>query len=80
MGKKVQKAALAGGIVWGGCMFLTTLAALYFGYGVAFLSLMASIYPGYHISFMGSFVGLIYGFLDVYVGIYIIMWVYKKVA
>lgn len=76
--KNVKRAALTGGIVWGACVFLSTLAAIYFGYGIAFLQFVASIYPGYTISFVGSFVGGIYGFFDVFIAIYIIDWVYRK--
>ena len=78
--KKVQKVALTGGIIWGGIMFITTLASVWWGYGTDFLMVWQSIYPGFTISLTGSILGLIYGFLDMYVGIYIIYWVYNKVA
>ena len=78
--KHVQKVALTGGIIWGAIMFLTTLASVYWGYGTDFLKVWQSIYPGFRTSFAGSFVGLIYGFLDMYVGIYFIYWVYGKIA
>lgn len=74
----IQRKAVTGGIVWGAAMFLTTLAAVYFNYGVALLNVMASIYPGYDISITGSLIGFIYGFFDVFVGVYIIAWVYSK--
>lgn len=80
MKSKTARAALAGGIIWGVIMFLTTLASVYFGYGTAFLNTIASIYPGYSISTMGSIIGLVYGFLDVFIGVYIISWVYHNIA
>jgi hypothetical protein len=77
---KVMQAALTGGIVWGLTVFLTTLANLYWGYGTAFLKVWESIYPGFNVSLMGSVIGLVYGFLDMFVGIYIIVWVYNLVG
>lgn len=78
--KNVQKIALTGGLVWGATMAVTTLAYLSFGYGKAFLELWASLYPGYSLTASGVFVGAVYGFLDVFIGVYIIHWVYKKVG
>jgi len=78
--KKVQKVALTGGIVWGSAIFLVTLANVFWGYGTDFLKVWQSIYPGFSISLGGSVIGLIYGFLDVFVGVYIIDWVYKKLG
>lgn len=75
-----KRAAVTGGVVWGAVMFLTTILSVYNGYGEAFLDLMASIYPGYNVSLGGSIIGFVYGFLDVFIGIYIIAWVYKKVG
>jgi hypothetical protein len=45
-----------------------------------YLNVWVSIYHGYRISLVGSIVSFIYGFLDMYIGIYIIDWVYRKVA
>jgi hypothetical protein len=74
----VKHAALAGGIVWGVALFLTTLIAVWTGgYAMSFLQVVASIYPGYSISYVGSLIGLIYGFLDVFIGVYIVVWVYN---
>lgn len=75
---KTKQAAVAGGIIWGAVLFLTTLANIYFGYGTAFLNVWTSIYPGFSLSLVGSVVGFVYGFLDMFVGIYIIVWVYKQ--
>jgi hypothetical protein len=72
-----NKAALTGGLIWALTMFFMTIISVGTGYAKAFLDVMASIYPGYNVSFSGSVVGLIYGFLDVYVGVYIVLWVYK---
>ena len=77
--KNVKQVALAGGILWGGMIFLVTLANVFWGYGTAFLKVWMSIYPGFTLTVGGSIIGLIYGFLDMYIGIYIIDWVYRAV-
>lgn len=69
------------GILWGGCIFLTTLLSHYTGYGRLFLKALAqSIYPGYSITLAGSVVGLIYGFLDGFICGAIFGWLYNKIA
>lgn len=78
MKAKLNKIALAGGITWAGVMFVTTLAGVYFRYATAFLNLMAGIYPGYSISLSGALIGAIYGFFDVYIGVYVMAWVYRR--
>lgn len=62
---------MAGGIMFGLVMFLTTLFSIWTGYGKEFLNLMTSIYPGYSISWGGSIVGAIYGFIDCFVWLYL---------
>ena len=72
---------IAVGILWGGCIFLTTLVSHYTGYGTAFLeALPLSIYPGYSITLVGSAVGLVYGFADGFICGAIGGWIYNKVA
>jgi len=73
-----RKAGLAGGLIWGICMLITTIVSVYTGYAESFLTVIGSIYPGYTISWLGSFVGLLYGFLDAFIGIYLFAWIYNK--
>lgn len=68
---------LAGGIFWGLVMLITTLLAVWNGYGTAMMELFTSIYPGFTISGTGAIVGLIYGFIDGFVGLYIFAWLYN---
>jgi len=75
-----KRFALTGGIIWAIILFFTTLASVYSGYGRAFLNGIASMYPGYSISVGGSIVGLIYGFLDVFIGVYVCAFLYKKLG
>lgn len=69
---------LSGGILWGLSMLVTTLICLGTGYGSDFLNVMAGIYPGYSVSLPGSVVGLIYGFLDGFIGLYVLAWIYNR--
>lgn len=71
---------LAGGILWGVCMFIFTLLAAHTGYAYEFMALMESVYPGYSISNIGSIVGLIYGFLDGFVGLFLLAWLYNTLG
>jgi hypothetical protein len=73
-----RRLGLAAGILWGFCMFLTTIVSIYTGYAQDFLMSMSSVYPGYTISWGGSFLGLIYGFFDSGIGFFLLAWLYNK--
>lgn len=68
---------LAGGIVWGVSVFVMTLLGLFFDYGLMFLSLLKDIYPFYSVSPIGSLIGLAMGFLDGFIGFFLLIWVYN---
>ena len=71
---------IAGGIVWGLAMFISTILAMYIGYAIQFLSIMADIYPGYTISWGGSALGFIYGFFDAFLVLFFTAWLYNKLS
>ena len=50
-----------------------TFLGYFTSYGHLFFALMMDVYPGYSVSLLGSFVGLIYGFLDGFIGFYILL-------
>jgi len=77
---KACKLGVAGGIVWGISMFVCTILAMYTGYSEALLKVVMSIYPGYDISWGGAFLGLGYGFLDAFVGLWLIAAIYNLLA
>lgn len=61
----VKGLALAGGVFWGGYLFLLALLA---GWGVKFMwvsealvGILNSVYPGYVVGFGGAVLGLLYG-------------------
>lgn len=74
---KAVRLGLAGGILWGLSMFITTLVSVGSGYGAAFLNMMASIYPGFAISVPGAFLGLLYGFVDAFIFLLLLGWIYN---
>jgi len=59
-------------------MFVATLVSVATGYAAEFLKMMGSVYLGYHVSLAGSIVGLVYGFLDAFVGLYLLAWLYTR--
>ena len=73
-----QKAlGLAGGLIWGGGIFFITLISIKTSYAQMLLMLLIDIYPGYSISISGAFMGLIWGFVDAFLGGYILAWLYN---
>jgi hypothetical protein len=75
-----KKFGLAGGILWGLCMFACTVLAIFTGYAEMFIKIMEGIYPGYSISWEGSIIGLVYGFFDAFIGLFIFAWLYNKLT
>lgn len=73
-----KRLGLAGGVLWGAVMFFCTLISIQTGYAQGWLVAFCDIYPGYEMSTKGSFIGLVYGFVDGFVGLYILAWLYNK--
>lgn len=76
---ETKRVALTGGIVWAAALLLTTLVSIWTGLFTNFLNVIASLYPGFNISYVGSVIGAVYGFFDVFIGVYIFAWAYKKI-
>lgn len=75
-----RRLGLAGGILWAVSLFVMTVVSMYTGYAHNFLEGLAQIYPGFSVSWPGSFIGLLYGFFDWFIGLYILAWLYNKLA
>ena len=73
------KFGVAGGIVTGLVVLLTTLMALA-NYGVVWAVMILGIYGslGYSITPLGSIVGGIYGFVDGFIVTFAFAWIYNK--
>jgi hypothetical protein len=79
----VAALAIAGAVLWGGCVFLVGLADLAVpGYGAAFLAVVASMYPGFHVG--GTFPILLlrtgFALADGAIAGAIVAWIYNVVV
>lgn len=77
-------AALSVGLLWGLCLFIWTFVSMQWGHGQSMLDMMSDVYPWYEMTNRGAFAGLLWGFLDGFVGTYLVVWLYnffvKKLA
>lgn len=69
---------LAGGVLCAALMFIFSIISMYSGYAGEWMMAMDSIYPGYMLSWGGAFLGAIYGFIDGFVGLYLLGWIYNR--
>lgn len=78
----IKALAIAGCILWGGCVLLVGVANLICGYGQQFLELLSSWYPGYHAtrSFVEVIVVTVYALADGLIGGAIFGWLYNSFA
>lgn len=77
---KAGRLGLAGGILWGIMMFLCTILEIYTGYSYGLLTIFKGIYPGYTLSWGGAFLGLVYGFIDAFIGLFLLAFIYNKLG
>lgn len=73
-------AGLAFGIYFGVGLFLIGLIARLTGYCKIFVSFMSTFYIGYSYTLLGSLLGLVRGFVDWFVGAYIIIRLYNMIS
>lgn len=69
---------LALGVFWGVTLFILGLIAHHYMYGKAFIDAMGHLYLGYGPTYMGSVIGGLIGFVDAFIGGFIIAWLYNK--
>ena len=82
MEKKVSPlaAALAVGIYFGVWLFLIGLIARLTWYCRVFVALFGTFYIGYTYTFLGSLVGIVRGFVDGFIGTYIVVRLYNMIS
>ena len=73
-------AGLSVGLAWGIGLFIWTFVAMQWGTGASVLEMMSDIYPGYGMTTGGAFSGLICGFLDGFLGTYVVVFLYNFFA
>ena len=73
------KFGLAAGIITAICVFLTTIAGIY-GYCAECTNLLTSTYGafGYSVTIFGSILGAVYGFIDMFIAVWIFALIYNK--
>ncbi|MEK9132257.1 MAG: hypothetical protein AAB606_00915 [Patescibacteria group bacterium] len=78
----IKGLALAGGIFWGGCLGIWTLALSLTSLqlGRKWLELMVGTYPFYEITPTGALVGLGFGFIDGFIACAIFAALYNLFA
>lgn len=65
------------GVIWSLSTFIMALFVMGFEYGQGFVSGMSNLYIGYEASLLGAFIGMIWGFIDAFVGGFLIAWLYN---
>lgn len=69
--------ALAGGILWGGIVFVATIWLLISGTQGKTISLLGLFYFGYQFSYVGAFIGLLWGFVNGFIFGYLFALLYN---
>ncbi len=72
-----KRLGVAGGLLWAIFLFVWTLIANNNGYGQGWLDLLSEIYLGYSVSTTGAFIGLLWGFVDGFIGLFLLAWLYN---
>lgn len=71
---------LACGVLHAICMVVVALGVWMFGWWAGSVALISEWYPGFGPSFMGLVAGAFWGFLEGFVGGYLLAWFYNKFA
>lgn len=71
---------LAGGIVTGLCIFLTTIMTAVWGLFPLYTSIIEDIYGfiGFSATVGGAFLGAVYGFIDGFIAVWVFALIYNK--
>jgi len=78
MKKNALAAGLAFGIYYAVALFIIGISARTTGYCKIFVAFMSTFYKGYNYTLVGSFIGLGRGFVDGFIGAFIIVRLYSR--
>lgn len=68
------------GILVSFCLLIMSLVNSQTGVWSEAIRLTGDVYIGYSVSIKGTLIGMVYGFLDGFVGGYLLAWMYNKFA
>ena len=82
MGKQNNKVcpmilALSLAVVWALSLTFLAWVCAGFGYGLPMVQLFGSVYLGYDASFVGGLIGFVWGFIDLFIGVWLVVFVYR---
>ena len=71
-------AGLAFGILWAAGVLIIGLIATYNGYGSEMIDALGTVYLGLDKTLAGVLIGTVWGFVDAFIGGYLMVWLYNK--
>ena len=76
-----KRLGLAGGIIQSVLLVIISLIFNANGYAAEFMNLITTIYPGYALESMtGIIIGAFWAFLDGFIGLFLLAWLYNKLG
>lgn len=71
---------LAFGVLWAAGVLIIALLATYNGYGSEMVASLGTVYLGLEATLTGALIGAVWGFVDAFIGGYVLAWLYNKFA
>ena len=69
---------LAFGILWAAGVLIIALLAMSNGYGSEMIEALGTVYLGLEATLTGALIGAVWGFVDAFIGGYLLAWLYNK--
>ena len=69
---------LAFGILWAAGVLIIALLAMSNGYGSEMIESLGTVYLGLEATLTGALIGAVWGFVDAFIGGYLLAWLYNK--
>ena len=81
MGRLNAKAfGLAFGILWAGGILFMGLMAMFCNWARPFVDVVSVMYVGYGATALGCLIGVVWGFIDAFIGGFLLAWLYNQFA
>ena len=71
---------LACGILWGAGVLIMGLLAMVCSWAQPVVDVLSVIYLGYGASILGALIGTLWGFVDAFLGGWVLAWLYNKLS